>query len=170
MEESGICSAAFCESAALRGSWTPSQALTRQLSQRESLWRNRRLCNLLGNFPDMPRAPPLGELPSEARLRGRGRLRGTNPLRLCFANPPPPKGGGFALLTGSCRKAPPSGELDATNGSGLRGLAVPLDRLSPAGERCRASDRVGNGWLRPTGADGRGQPSPSGELASSAAR
>ena len=37
--------------------------------------------------------------------------RGLNPLRLCFANPPPPKGGGFALLTGSCRKAPPSGEL-----------------------------------------------------------
>ena len=24
--------------------------------------------------------------------------------------------------------------------------AVPLDRLSPAGERCRVSDRVGNGW------------------------
>jgi len=26
--------------------------------------------------------------------------------------------------------------------------AVPLDRLSPAGERCRVSDRVGSGWLR----------------------
>ena len=24
--------------------------------------------------------------------------------------------------------------------------AVPLDRLSPTGERCRASDRVGSGW------------------------
>ena len=26
--------------------------------------------------------------------------------------------------------------------------AVPLDRLSPVGERCRVSDRVGSGWLR----------------------
>ena len=85
----------------------------------------------------MPRAPPLGELPSEARLRGRGRLRGTNPLRLCFANPPPPKGGGFALLTGSCRKAPPSGELDATNGSGLRGFRRPL-----GGTGCERSEQT----------------------------
>ena len=29
----------------------------------------------------------------------------------------------FALLTGRCRNAPPSGELDATNGSGLRGFS-----------------------------------------------
>ena len=34
----GICSAAFCESAALRAASSPSQALTRQLSQRESPW------------------------------------------------------------------------------------------------------------------------------------
>lgn len=38
---------------------------------------------------------------------------GRTPLRLRFANPPPPKGGGFALLTGRCRKAPPSGESGA---------------------------------------------------------
>ena len=38
--ENGICSAAFCESAA-----SPSQALTRQLSQRESLWQSCTLCN-----------------------------------------------------------------------------------------------------------------------------
>ena len=34
--ENGICSAAFCESAALWAASSPSQALTRQLSQRES--------------------------------------------------------------------------------------------------------------------------------------
>ena len=36
--ENGICSAAFCESAALWAASSPSQALTRQLSQRESLY------------------------------------------------------------------------------------------------------------------------------------
>ena len=41
---------------------------------------------------------------------------GANPLRLCFANPPPPTGGGFALLTGRCQKAPPSGELASPTG------------------------------------------------------
>ena len=34
--ENGICSAAFCESAALWAASSPSQALTRQLSQWES--------------------------------------------------------------------------------------------------------------------------------------
>ena len=34
--------------------------------------------------------------------------------------------------------------------------AAPLDRLSPAGERCRVSDRVGNGWHRVSD-DGRGK-------------
>ena len=42
---SGICSAAFCESAALWAASSPSQALTRQLSQRESLWQSCSLCN-----------------------------------------------------------------------------------------------------------------------------
>ena len=47
VEETSICSAAFCESAALRGSGLalsvkPYRAC--QLSQRESLWRNRKLC------------------------------------------------------------------------------------------------------------------------------
>ena len=32
-----------------------------------------------------------------------------NPLRHRCAMPPPPKGGGFALLTGRCKKAPPFG-------------------------------------------------------------
>ncbi len=35
--------------------------------------------------------------------------------------------------------------------------AVPLDRLSPAGERCRVSDRVGNGWIAAQRQDGRGK-------------
>ena len=37
--ENGICSAAFCESAALWAASSPSQALTRQLSQRERPWQ-----------------------------------------------------------------------------------------------------------------------------------
>ena len=45
VEENGICSAAFCESAALWAASSPSQALTRQLSQRESLWQSCTLCN-----------------------------------------------------------------------------------------------------------------------------
>ena len=43
--ENGICSADFCESAALWAASSPSQALTRQLSQRESLWQSCTLCN-----------------------------------------------------------------------------------------------------------------------------
>ncbi len=43
--ENGICSAAFYESAALWAAFSPSQALTRQLSQRESLWQSCTLCN-----------------------------------------------------------------------------------------------------------------------------
>ena len=62
MKENSICRAAFCESAALRENGSPSQALTRQLSQRESLWRNRILRNLTGNFAAMPRPLPLGEV------------------------------------------------------------------------------------------------------------
>ena len=62
VEGNGICSAAFCESAALRLAGSPSQALTRQLSQRESLWRNCTLCNSIGNFAAMPRPLPLGEV------------------------------------------------------------------------------------------------------------
>ena len=78
--ENGICSAAFCESAALRLASSPSQALTRQLSQRESLWRNRILRNLTGNFAAMPRPLPLGEVAANAvsRRRGRGRCRRTS--------------------------------------------------------------------------------------------
>ena len=51
MAGNGICSAAFCESAALWAASSPSQALTRQLSQRESLWRSCAPCNWAGSFP-----------------------------------------------------------------------------------------------------------------------
>ena len=44
-------------------------------------------------------------------LRKRGTAGEANPLRHRCAMPPPPRGGGFALLTGRCIKAPPSGEL-----------------------------------------------------------
>ena len=56
-------------------------------------------------------------------LRKRG---AANPLSHRCAMPAPPKGGALAALTGRWQKAPPSGELDATNGSGLRGLSRPL--------------------------------------------
>ena len=36
-----------------------------------------------------------------------------------------PEGGAFWHLPVSTNKAPPSGELDATNGSGLRGFSLP---------------------------------------------
>ena len=41
---------------------SPSQALTRQLSQRESHWRNHTLYASAGNFTAMPRPLPLGEV------------------------------------------------------------------------------------------------------------
>ena len=55
-----------------------------------------------------------------------------------------------APLQSLLRKASsPKGEpLDAAANFPATAEAVPLDRLSPAGERCRASDRVGNGWHR----------------------
>ena len=52
----------------------------------------------------------------------------------------PPKGGALFVLTGRWQKAPPSGELDATGGSGLRGFSCALPpsgatrRLPPAEE------------------------------------
>ena len=68
-----------------------------QLSQRESHWRNRRLCNLPDNFPSMPRALPLGELSPQVTERAR-------------------------MLAGGALNAPPSGNLAATIGNRLRGL------------------------------------------------
>ena len=41
-----------------------------EVCQRERLWRNHPLCAFIRKFTAMPRALPLGELPSEARLRG----------------------------------------------------------------------------------------------------
>ena len=70
-----------------------------------------------------PKSSPFGGAGRDRRERTERVCSRGYPLSLCFANPPPPKGGGFALLTGRSRKAPPSGELDATDGSGLRGFA-----------------------------------------------
>ena len=80
---------------------------------------------------------------------------GANPLRHRCAMPPPPKGGGFALLTGRCRKAPPSGELAREC---LRGFAPPSGELAreclrgfapPSGELARERLR---GFAPPGGA------------------
>ena len=65
VEKSSSCSAAFCESAALREATSPSPSahcVRIHLSQRERLWRNRKPCGSTGNFAAMPRALPLGEL------------------------------------------------------------------------------------------------------------
>ena len=61
---------------------------------------------------------------SHALRRASSPERGSLPpqsasLRL---QPAPPKGGALFVLTGRWQKAPPSGELDATGGSGLRGF------------------------------------------------
>ena len=55
------------------------------------------------------------------------------------AVPPPPKGGGFALLTGRCQKAPPSGELAANAVSRLRGLAPQRRAFAESGAANAAS-------------------------------
>ena len=78
--------------AALAGS--PSQALTRQLSQRESLWRNRTLCTSAGNLQS--RKTPLpsahyvrSHLPQGDGFRGGGKVSGIAQRR-------PLGGAGFA--------------------------------------------------------------------------
>ena len=53
---------------------------------------------------------------------------GVNPLRHRCAMPPPPKGGGFTLQTGRCKKLPPRGSCRAY--ARLRGF-VPLQTKPP---------------------------------------
>ena len=95
----------------------PLRHLRCQLSQRESLWRNRRLCNLPDNFPAMPRAPSQRGLSAQQT----GGVSADTPSG---ATRQLPQGDAFAL----CRKP-------------YRHHQKP----SPWGR-----------WLRPTGADGRG--------------
>ena len=54
---------------------SPSQALPRQLSQRESPWHNGKLSGVSANLPVPPEPLPLGEVDANAvsRRRGRGR-------------------------------------------------------------------------------------------------
>ena len=58
-----------------------------------------------------------------------------NPLSHGLRRASSPEGGALFVLTGSCKKAPPSGELAATIGSSLRGLASPWGswRAAPEG-------------------------------------
>ena len=68
-----------------------------------------------------------------ARRKGLASLSRENPLSHRCAMPAPPKGGALFVLTGRWQKAPPSGELDATSGSGLRGFSCEKqpERFSP---------------------------------------
>ena len=71
VEGNCICSAAFCESAALRIASSPSQALPRQLSQRESQAITF-VAKVLGEtrkFPAVLLALPLGELSPQVTER-----------------------------------------------------------------------------------------------------
>ena len=63
----------------------PLSHLRCQLSQRESLWRNRRLCNLPDNFLSMPRAPSQRGL--SAQQTG-GVSVDTPSVSLCSTAPP----------------------------------------------------------------------------------
>ena len=71
MEGNGICSAAFCESAALQGKvfaefqrTEPSQSSLRDASSPKggASGETAHFAALVGNFAAMPRALPLGEL------------------------------------------------------------------------------------------------------------
>ena len=90
--ENGICSAAFCESAALRLASSPSQALTRQIPpfvtcgdifprSGGSLSSKGEPLAVHANFISLPRPLPLGEVDANvvSRRRGRG----------CFSAAPP---------------------------------------------------------------------------------
>ena len=50
-------------------------------------------------------------------------LLGGNPSQSSLRDASSPEGGALFVLTGRWQKAPPSGELDATSGSGLRGFS-----------------------------------------------
>ena len=62
VKTNGIYSAVFCESAALRSECSPSQALTRQLSQRESPWHSGKVFGKAIKFAVSPEPLPLGEV------------------------------------------------------------------------------------------------------------
>ena len=54
----------------------------------------------------------------------------------------------LSLLTTFAASSPKGTPYGAAAKFPATAKAVPLDRLSPAGERCRVSDRVGSGWHR----------------------
>ena len=93
MEKNGSCSAAFCESAAL---WAcalappwgsePSQALPRQLSQRESqgLRLVAKVLGIMRKLPAVLLALPLGELSPQVTERARREAAATRKTRRPF--------------------------------------------------------------------------------------
>ena len=98
-------------------------------------------------FPPCQRPHPRGRLPP---LRGKMSPKVTK--RGIWLRPTGADWGSFGrypLSHGLRRASSPKGTPLRYAGNFMPPLkAVPLDRLSPAGERCRVSDRVGSGWHR----------------------
>ena len=82
----------------------PLSHLRCQLSQRESLWRNRRLCNLPDNFPAMPRAPSQRGLSAQQT----GGVSADTPSVTAYAVPAPPRGRLCAMPETLCHRQKPS--------------------------------------------------------------
>ena len=78
----------------------PLSHLRCQLSQRESLWRNRRLCNLPDNFPSMPRAPSQRGLSAQQT----GGVSADTPSVTAYAAPAPPRGRLCAMPETLCHR------------------------------------------------------------------
>ena len=144
----------------------PPQALPRQLSRRESQAVNldAKVLGTKRKFPVVLLAPPLGELSPQVTERAHA-VNSVAKVSIAMRNLPampkaPSQRGLSAQQTGGvsadtpsvtayAAPAPPRGRLCAMPETlSPPPKAVPLDRLSPAGERCRGSDRVGSGWHR----------------------
>ena len=112
----------------------PSQALPRQLSQRESqvVKLSTKVLGIMRKFSAVPLPLPLGEVALRSK-DGEGARCGKYPL---------------SLLTTFAASSPKGTPYGTAGNFVAAAKAVPLDRLSPAGERCRVSDRVGSGWHR----------------------
>ena len=123
VEENSSCSAAFCESAALRIAGSPSQSMPIGLdsSPKGRAFGSPRKLHLFAKASPFGRGVTEGDGEGEAAKKER-RRHGKNPLRHRCAMPPPPKGEVLLCL-------PPDHEKLPLRGSRLRGsfpLTSPL--------------------------------------------